>query len=194
MSKIVVVDSGRGFTKSLSSKGQKIFQSAIAQLPGDDFHLSVKTNPEDLWIKYKDENILVGDLAVRQRPGSATQDRDPDKTNRQNKIQILTACSLHSAKVDNIILLTNCPARDWKVQRGNIKKVFPGVYEVEHRAGEIAGEKREFAIVECHVLPEGETAYYGYCYDLNLRVVHQDVLDSNTLILDIGDQTWNYIQ
>ena len=193
MSRIVVVDSGRGFTKSFSSKGQRIFQSAISQLPGDDFRLTVKTNPEDLWVKFQEENFLIGDLAIRQRPGSATQDRDPNKTNNQNKLQVLTACSLHSSRVDNIVLLTNCPARDWKTQRLAIKKEFQGIYSLEHRAGNIRGEKREFEILDCYVLPEGETAYYGYCYDLNLRLIHSEVFNSNTLVLDIGDQTWNYI-
>jgi hypothetical protein len=193
MSRVVVVDSGRGFTKSLSSKGQMVFQSAIAPLPGNDFRLTVKTNPDDIWIQLGQENILVGDLAVRQRPSSATQDRNPDKTNRQNMVQILAACSLHADRADNITLLTNCPARDWKAQRKIIQEKFKGIYSITHKAGDMAGKKTEFAIVDCHVLPEGECAYYGYCYNQDLKLIHPEVFESNTLILDIGDQTWNYI-
>lgn len=194
MAILVTADSGRSYTKSFSLKvGERIFQSTIARISASTFHLSVKTQPEDIWIIYQGENILLGDLAIRQRPGSATQERDPDKSNEQNKIQVLTACSFHINSGDDITLLTNCPARDWRSQRSNIKKAFIGEHTIEHKAGTLAGMTKSFTISNCNVLPEGASAYYGYCYDLNLNPVHPEVLTHNTLVLDIGDQTWNYV-
>jgi len=195
---IIVVDSGRSFVKSLSVSKEKtfqpkIYQSAMAELPGNDFNLTIKSYPDDIWVKYENQNILLGGLAVRQRPDSAIQDRNPDKTNRQNKIQIVTACSLHTGKTDEVTLLTNCPARDWKKQKAIIENYFRGYHKIEHRAGDMAGKTTEFFIERCHALPEGEIAYYGYCYDTNLKEKHTEVLSANTLVLDIGDETINYI-
>jgi hypothetical protein len=200
MGKIIVVDSGRSFVKSLSVGTKdlkinqtKIFQAAMAELPGDGFNLNIKPYPDDLWVKYENQNYLLGSLAVRQRPDSAIQDRNPDKTNRQNKIQIITACSLHTDRTDEIILLTNCPARDWKKQKPIIENYFRGYQKIEHRAGDMSEKTTEFFIERCHALPEGEIAYYGYCYDTNLKEKHTEVLSTNTLVLDIGDETVNYI-
>jgi hypothetical protein len=192
MDKIVVVDSGRAFVKSLSSKGPKVFQSALAETDGK-FKLTVRTNPDDLWIRYQNNEYLVGDLAVRQKPGSAVQDRDSNKTNQQNFIQVITACSLHVELGQNIILLTNCPARDWSDQEETVENLFPGYYIIDHKAGDINGRKIAFKIKECHVLPEAEAAYFGFCYNTDLKLTRPDVFNAKTLILDIGDQTCNYV-
>ncbi len=193
--KIIVVDSGRCFVKSLCDGKSKVFQSAIAKLPEGDFRLSVKTMPDDIWIKYGMFDYLLGSLAVRQKPDSATQDRNPDKTNEQNILQTIAACSLYAGRGEEIILLANCPARDWKSQKKNLEKTLIGTssYSVFHKAGDMAGTHSYFTVSECHVLPEAETALYGYCYDSKLNLIHEDVFNSYVLVVDVGDQTCNYI-
>ncbi len=193
MKKIIVVDSGRCFVKSLCN-GTNVFQSAMAKLPEGEFRLSVKTMPDDLWIKYGMNDYLLGNLAVRQKPDSATQDRNPDKTNEQNILQTITACSLYAGRGEDIVFLANCPARDWKSQKTKIEDTFKDKsYSVYHKAGDLAGTHSYFSIKECHVLPEAETALYGFCYDLDLNLIHEEVFNSYVLIVDIGDQTCNYI-
>jgi hypothetical protein len=193
--KIVIVDSGRAFVKSLCAGKSKIFQSAIARLPEGEFRLSVKTVPDDIWVKYGMNDFLLGNLAVRQKPDSATQDRNPDKTNEQNILQTIVACSLFAGRGEEIILLANCPARDWKSQKKKLEEALVGKtsYSVFHKAGDMAGTHSYFSVSECHVLPEAETALFGYCYDLNLNLIEPEVFNSNVLVVDIGDQTCNYV-
>lgn len=193
--KIVVVDSGRCFVKGLCNGKSNIYQSALAKLPEGDFRLSVKTMPDDIWIRYGMNDYLLGNLAVRQKPDSATQDRNPDKTNEQNILQTITACSFYSGHGEEIILLANCPARDWKSQKKKLEQALIGTssYSIFHKAGDLKGTHSYFTISECHVLPEAETALFGYCYDLNVNLIHPEILNSNVLVVDIGDQTCNYV-
>ena len=192
--RVVVDDSGRAFNKNYSREiGSKNFQNVIAENDGT-FKLTVKTNPTDLWVEYLNKDYLIGDFAIRQKKDLLVQDRSPNKTNRQNLLEIVVAVSLHVRKQgENIHLITNCPPRDWDKQRDLIAKSLIGPQEVIHKAGDLKGKKVEFFITQCNVIPEAEAAYYGYCYDLNLNLVHSEVWKSRTLIIDIGDQTCNYV-
>lgn len=201
MAKIISVDNGRAFNKSFCNGKSRVFQTAYAPIEGD-FNLTVKGLPDDIWIRHESREWLIGDLAVRQKPKKAIQDRDPNKINQQNIIQTLAACSFYTSGNnfydkhihDKVILLCNVPARDYSAQRDGIKASFQGkTHIIEHKAGDLAGKTSEFTIEECHVLPEGECTYYGTVYDLNLNLVREDILNSPTLVVDIGDQTVNYI-
>src|SRR5690606_27806316 len=115
MSRIISVDSGRQFVKALSGGKRKLFQSVVAPAP-ERFNLEIKDNPEDFVINQQGEGNLIGGLALRQST-SAIQERSTDKSNRQNILLVLTACSLFAEPGEKITLLTNCPARDWRTQR-----------------------------------------------------------------------------
>ena len=189
--KIIVVDSGRQFVKALSGGKRKLFQSVVAMAP-ERFNLEIKDKPEDLFINHQGEGWLIGGLAFRQST-SGTQERSSDKANQQNLLLVLTACSLFAEPGEKVTLLTNCPARDWGTQRDRLKGVFKGYHRVEHKAGERKGRVIDFTITETFVFPEGEMAFFGYVYDQFLNVRFPDLLSSNVLILDVGDQTCNYI-
>lgn len=190
--KVISIDNGRAFNKSYCNGKNRVFQTAYAPIEGK-FNLTVKGLPDDIWIEHEGREWLIGDLAVRQKPKKAIQDRDPNKINQQNIIQTLAACSFYANRED-IILLCNVPARDFSAQKDNIKQAFKGrTHIVTHKAGDLAGKTSEFTFADCHVLPEGECTYYGTVYDLNLRVVREDILNSPALVLDIGDQTINYV-
>ncbi len=191
MAKIVSVDNGRAFNKSFCNGKSRVFQSAMARIEGK-FNLTVNGLPDDIWIENNSQEWLIGDLAVRQKKDAAIQDRNQDKTNQQNIIQTLTACSLHAGNED-VILLCNVPARDFSTQKEQIESRFIGTHRILHKAGDMAGKESIFKIKACHVLPEGECAYYGVVYDLKLQAIREDILNSNTLVVDIGDQTTNYI-
>jgi hypothetical protein len=191
MAKVVSVDNGRAFNKSFCNGKSKVFQSAMAPIEGQ-FNLTVRDLPDDIWIEHHGKEWLIGDLAIRQKKDAAIQDRNPDKTNQQNIVQTLTACSLHANRED-IVLLCNVPARDYSDQKERVEKGFIGEYRITHKAGDMAGKEICFKIKECHVLPEAECAYYGAVYDLNLKVAREDILNAATLVVDIGDQTTNYV-
>jgi len=55
------------------------------------------------------------------------------------------------------------------------------------------GITTESNIEKCFEFPECETAYYGAAYDLDLNLVNPDIWNYPTLILDIGDETTNYV-
>jgi len=189
--RVVVVDSGRQFVKALSEGRRILFQSVVAAAPGR-FNLEIKDNPEDLFISHQGEGWLIGSLALRQST-SGVQEGSADKANRQNLLLVLTACSLFAEPGEKITLLTNCPARDWGTQRERLSEVFNGYHRIEHKAGKRKGRVIDFTITETFVFPEGEMAFYGYVYDQFLNVRFPDLLRSNVLVLDIGDQTCNYI-
>jgi hypothetical protein len=191
MENIVIVDSGRAFTKRLRGTKTEVFQSVIAK--SDGFNLLTNTRPSDILVNYKGDDWAVGDLAIRQFPDGILQNRDEDKTNMQNEIQTLTACSMLTGNREHVTLLANCPAGDWGKQRDKIKEAFLGVHKIVHGAGDMKGKVIDFVIDDCHVIPEAEAAYFGYCYDLNLNLVYPKVYNSNVLVLDIGDQTVNYV-
>jgi hypothetical protein len=190
--KVISIDNGRAFNKSYCNGKHHVFQTAYAPIDGD-FNLTVKGLPDDIWIQHDGREWLIGDLAVRQKPKKAIQDRDSNKINQQNIIQTLAACSFYANRED-IVLLCNVPARDFSAQREQIKQAFKGrTHVITHKAGDLSGKTSLFTINDCHVLPEGECTYYGTVYDLNLRLVREDILNSPTLVIDIGDQTVNYV-
>ncbi len=205
--KVVSNDSGRSFDKSYcpdSKVKSKVFQAVMA--PAEtNFNLTVKTEPSDLWIDYQPgnngyfsgfpnqkESYLLANLAIRQKPKSLITDRDGDKSNRQNIIQTLVACSFY-AKNENIVLLTNVPAGEFSRQYDSLAKSFKGVHRVTHKAGDMTGVVSEFNIAKCYVFPECESAYFGAAYDLDLNLVNKDLWQYPTLIIDIGDETTNYV-
>lgn len=193
MTKIISIDSGRGYVKGLCEGNTIMFPAAIANAP-EELNMHVESKPNDLWVKINNHNIFVGDLAIRQRPGSVTQERNADKTNEQNLLQILTAISLFATFPDDVILLINVPARDYSNQREQLKHKFEEKsFSVHHKAGNMSGKTSHFTITECHVLPEGESSYYGVVFNNNLNIVRKDIFNAMTLVLDIGDQTTNYI-
>lgn len=191
MFKVISVDNGRSFSKSYCNGRSHVFQSVLASTE-NEFNLTVETKPSDLWVEYLGENWLIGDLAVRQRPTKVIQDRSRDKSNQQNILQTIVACS-HYTKNENIILLANLPARDYRQQKETMQNVFKGTYRITHKAGDLAGKVVEFCIDQCYVLPEGECGYYATVYDLNLNVVNKEILNNPCLVLDFGDQTTNFI-
>ncbi len=191
MTKVLSVDAGRQFVKVVSDGKKKIFQSVMAEAP-EKFNLEIKDNADDLFINHGGQNYLIGDLALRQST-SATQDRSANKGNKQNIILTIVACSLFVDPGEKITLLTNCPARDWGRQRDKIKGMLEGYHRIDHKAGKHKGRAIDFTIKQAHVFPEGEAAYWGYIYDRFLNVEQPDLLKANVLVLDIGDQTCNYI-
>lgn len=189
--KIIVVDSGRQFVKVLSEGKRRLFQSVVAAAPYK-FNLEIKDREGDLFIHHQGEGYLIGGLAFRQST-SGVQERSSNKANKQNLLLVLAACSLFAEPGEKITLLTNCPARDWGTQRERLAEAFKGYHKIEHKAGERKGRVIDFTITETFVFPEGEMAYFGYVYDQFLNVRFPDLLASNVLILDVGDQTCNYI-
>lgn len=193
MTKIISIDSGRGYVKAMCNGVTEMFPAAIASAP-DELNMNIEGKATDLWVKINNKSFFVGDLAIRQRPGSTTQERNSDKTNDQNVLQVLTAVSLFATFPDDVILLINVPARDYSNQRDKLQQKFNGKsFSVHHKAGKMAGKTSHFTIIECHVLPEGETSYYGVVFNNNLEIVRKDIFAAMTLVLDIGDQTTNYI-
>jgi hypothetical protein len=191
MNKVIVVDSGRQFVKCICEGKRLMFQSVLAPAPSR-FNLDLKTLPTDLWVEYKGKGYLIGDFAIRQSE-NGLQERSDDKTNAQNTLMIATACSVFANRGDKITLLTNCPTRDWGKQKEKLNQAFLGWYSVTHKAGQLKGKTAEFSITETHAFPEGEMAFFGSIYDSDLNVINPEYLNSNVLILDIGDQTCNYI-
>jgi hypothetical protein len=189
--KIITVDSGRQFVKVVTGGKRRLIQSLVAPAPVK-FNLEIKENREDLFIGYQGRNYLIGGLALRQST-NGIQERSPDKTNEQNILLVLTACSLFADPGDNVTLLTNVPARDWGSQRQRLAEALNGSHRIEHKAGEHKGRVIDFTIRETFVIPEGEAAFYGYIYDQFLNVIFPALLSSSVLVLDIGDQTCNYI-
>ena len=190
---IIVVDSGRQFVKAICGQTLRLIPSVVA--PAREFLMDLNlSDPKYHWVIINGNECFVGDLALDQAKDAA-QERDPDKSNRNNHILIVTACASfirHSG--EQVTLLTNCPARDWKRQRDQIRQAFIGNYWVTKKAGPNCGEKVEFDIVDVKVLPEGAMAYFGYIYNsifLNQR--HPEFLKANVLVMEIGDQTINYI-
>jgi hypothetical protein len=209
--KIISSDNGRSFNKSgcaypgINGTQFKtnVFQSVMAPAESG-FNLTVKIDPTDIWIEYQrggefgrgeylPEHYLANGLAIRQKPKSLINDRNSDKTNKQNIIQTLIACSFYAKTGDNVILLTNIPAGDYSAQQGKLGAALRGVHKIVHKAGDMKGVATEFNIEKCYEFPECETAYYGAAYDLDLNLVNPDIWNYPTLILDIGDETTNYV-
>jgi hypothetical protein len=189
--KVISVDNGRSFDKSYCNGKHNTFQVAMAPAEAS-FNLNVETKPSDLWVEYCGTNWFIGDFAIRQRPKKLIVDRDSDKCNQQNILLTLVACSFY-AQNENITLLTNVPARDYSEQQKTIQATLKGTYKVIHKAGDLKGKTAEFCIQECYAFPEGESAYFGSVFDLNLQMVNKDLWNYPTLIIDIGDETTNYI-
>jgi hypothetical protein len=189
--KVVSVDNGRSFDKSFCNGKQNCFQVAMSPAEAS-FNLNVETKPSDIWVEYLGTNWFIGDFAIRQRPKKLLVDRDSDKCNQQNIILNLVACSLY-AQNENIILLTNVPARDYSAQQTAIQGVLRGKYRIAHKAGDLKGRVSEFEITECHAFPEGESAYFGSVFDLDCKMINKELWAYPTLIIDIGDETTNYI-
>lgn len=209
--RIISNDGGRSFVKSgcfiQGMSGVKsntnVYQAVLAPAE-ENFNLSVRIEPSDLWIEYQrggdrgrkefnTEYYLGNGLAIRQKPKSLMNDRDKDKTNRQNLLQTLISCSFYAKSGDNVILLVNIPAGDYLDQFGRLSNALKGVHKITHRAGDMKGITTEFNIEKVHEFPECETAYYAAAYNLDLQIVNPTIWNYPTLILDIGDQTTNYV-
>jgi hypothetical protein len=195
MKRIISVDAGRSRVKAVETLGgmpvRKEFLAVLAPAP-DRFKLDIKQQDSDLWVNFENEEFLVGDLAIRQS-SLGVQERDSNKANKQNRSLIAVACSLFVENGDSITLLTNIPAQQWGLQCERVAEQLKGRYIITHRAGSLKGKRIEFVIDEVFPLPEGESAYFGYIYGSGVRPIHEELLLGNTLVLDIGDQTTNYI-
>jgi hypothetical protein len=192
MFKVISVDSGRSFVKSFCPRhSNQVFQSVIA--PGEaNFNLTVETKPGDLWVEYNKDNWFIGDFAIRQRPNKLMSDRDPDKCNQQNILLTLAAASLY-ARNENIVLLVNVPALDYSAQKRYLQSALKGQYKIIHKAGDMSGKASEFDVIEVRAFPEGESAYFGAAYDLDLNLANPDLVNYPSLVVDMGDETTNYI-
>jgi hypothetical protein len=188
--KVIIVDSGRQFVKTICNDRRRLFQAVVANAP-NGFNLNVNSSPDDLWVRFRGDSYLIGKMALRQS-SHGIQERDSNKVNLVNQILTLTACSLFVNLNDEIVLVTNCPVRDWSNQKKHLEEMFIGKHLITHQAGRLKGQSIELNIGDCHVLPEGSAAYYGFSFSTNL-VPDPVLINANTLVLDIGDETINYI-
>lgn len=189
---VIIVDSGRQFVKAICGQTLRLIPSVVA--PAREFRMDLNlSDPKYHWVAIDGQEYFVGALALEQSKDAA-QERDPDKTNRNNHILVVTACAsfLHRSD-EQVTLLTNCPARDWRRQKDHIRQAFLGRYTVTKKAGPDR-ETVDFTIGDVKVLPEGAMAYFGYVYDdENMVQLHPEFLKANVLVLECGDQTINYI-
>lgn len=191
MERMVIVDSGRNAVKTICNDERLLFPSVVS--PAHEFNMDVDlNNPEFFWINLDRAECFVGKLATKQSDYNF-QDRTRDKTNGNNKILIATAVSMFAEPGESITLITNIPARDWKAQKADLAKSLKGSYRLAHKAGIRQGMMVEFMIDRVYPLPEGAGAFYGYVYDKDLNILRPDYLDGRTLVLDIGDETINYV-
>jgi len=190
--KLVVVDSGRSAVKVITPEGFDLLIPAVVS-PAHEITMDVDLSKEDYyWLQFEGEEHFVGRLAMEQSR-FAYQDRSRKKSNQNNRLMIVTAIAACVDDGDEVILLTNCPARDWATQRHELTDFLKGIYSVTHRAGLKSGQTINFTITKVYPLPEGAGAFYGYIYTPYLELVHPDLLDGSCLVIEWGDQTVNYI-
>lgn len=193
--KTVIIDSGRSGVKVLYPQDETQLHFPAVVAPGHEFQMPVQENDplKALHVVISDlGEFFVGDLAVRQNR-AATQARDRDKSNQNNRVLIVTAASLFANEGDELRVVTNCPARDWAKQKAALAAALNGTYRVQHKRGFLAGVQHGFRI-DAKVLPEGAAAFFGTLYDWRtLRAVRPELAEGTTLVADIGDTTCNYV-
>jgi len=191
---LITVDSGRHGVKTICN-GERLFFPAVTA-PGHDFKMDIDTaKPGYYYINYLGNDYFIGDLAIKQSE-YGMEDRTRDKANSNNKLLILNAVSMFADVNDHVTLLTNVPARDWMAQKDRIAESLRGVYRIHHKAGIRQGMMVQFTIDKVFALPEGAGAFYGYVFDdgsLEVNPGREDYLDGQVLVLEIGDETVNYI-
>jgi hypothetical protein len=193
---VIVVDSGRFGVKAeeIKTSGvtvREFFPAVVA--PAHDFKLNVNTDISDhYWIRSSNQEYFIGKFALAQSK-NVLLDRTRDKGNLQNHLLVLNAVSLFAEPNAKVVLLTNCPARDWSSQVKKLSDTFKGAYSITHKAGKRKGMTVNFEIVQVHPLPEGCGAFYGFTFDNDLKVREPEFHDGGCLVLEIGDETVNYI-
>lgn len=190
MTKTIIVDAGRNAVKCLCNGQRRIFPSVVS--PAHEFQMEVNTTKDDCyWIRLGEQELFIGRLAVEQS-AFGTQDRSRDKSNFNNRAMIICAVSMFAFNED-VHLITNCPARDWAKQRQGIAESLQGHYSIPHRCGKWAGMLIDFNISKVSVLPEGTGAFYGFVYDEKLNLSQPKLMNAETLVLEIGDETINHL-
>jgi plasmid segregation protein ParM len=190
---LITVDSGRHGVKAICN-GQRLFFPAVVS-PAHDFNLDVDLdNPNYYHVTYEGKEYFIGDLAIKQSE-FGMQDRTRDKSNINNRLLIINAISMFAEQNETVTLLTNVPARDWKSQKGKIEESLRGAYRIQHKAGSRKGIYNWFGVDQVFALPEGAGAFFGYVFDDNLQVIRdrEGYLEGMSLVLEIGDETINYI-
>lgn len=191
MKKTVVVDNGRDAVKAECNGDYKLIKSVVA--PARDFNMEVDlSKPEYFWLVYNGKEYFVGELAYKQSD-IGTQNRGREKNTETDIIKLLCVSSLYADHGDRVTLLTNIPARDWRDQRETLVRSIKGNHVVMHKAGVKKDKVISYSIDEVFPLPEGAGIFYGYVYNEKLELLHPDLVKCNVLVLDIGDQTVNYI-
>jgi hypothetical protein len=201
---VIVIDNGRYGVKIVTEKLRKrlrdfrqfnekdrfLIRSVVA--PGKDFKMNVDLSDPNYFLIERDyQGYMVGDLAIKQSDNGEVN-RTEQKDTETDKILIACASSFVAENCDDLIVLTNCPVKNWTPEnRREIAQSFEGQYSVTHKAGIRQGERIHYKIIKVQVLPEGAGVFYDYVYDDNLNEVKPDFLNGTTLVLDIGDQTIN---
>jgi len=205
---VIIVDNGRfaskmvtprlrefhkGRTDVLEHQKDKLLIPAVVS-PGRKLKMDIDLNsPDRFWVEFPTSDYFVGNLALDQ--GAVKMVNRTDKKDTEvDKAIMLCNLSLVANNRDELTLITNCPARDWtKENRKKISQFYIGDHVVKHRAGVKNGTTVSFSVKKVHVLPEGAGAFYSFIYDDSLKVIHPEYQDGLTLVIEIGDQTTNYL-
>jgi len=207
--KTVIVDGGRSLIKTLHCRDRLAFPAVIA--PGREFQMPVKENDPlramHVTIKggpegFPEGEYFVGELAIQQARGEATQKRDRQKINKNNLVLSIAAASLYAFNGAEIRLVANLPARDWRSQKDALAVSLTGRYTVQHHRGFLSGMVHNFSVGPVIVLPEGAAAYFGAIWRMDwvdgigkgTPEVRNAVLGQGTCrVIDVGDTTVNVV-
>jgi hypothetical protein len=166
---VITVDNGRFGSKMITDRLKRYFRDykdipddmkdkllipAVVS-PGRELRMDIDTDsPDRFWIEYAERSHFVGGLALDQ--GQIHQvNRTEDKTTTEDRSIMLCNLSLVADNGENLILLTNCPAKTWadREERKRIANWHVGKFTVKHRAGIKKGSITSFAVEKAYVLP-----------------------------------------
>lgn len=197
----VSVDVGYGFTKAISSSGNRVIFPSVVGTGRDrnlasflnESHITSEMDLSELHLKINGSDYFVGDLAIKNSPdGSRVFDRE-----RFN--HLYTYILLHvaiqltvSPETDEVVLFTGLPLDYFKTQKDDFQRQLLNQQplHIEWQTG-FNRSKTSIRIMDCNVFPQGFSAVWATLLNHDGKEFNRDLLQEGNQIavIDIGYRT-----
>lgn len=192
MTEILGLDIGYGYTKGMTTRGQRVIPSLVGPAEAIRYESDVvEANGHGIAVEVNGRWRFVGEYASVQS-ASASQTLDVTRTgsNEQKALFYAVASELVRTNDERLAVVSGLPVADFDDHN---KEALKAMLEGDHEVTRRGKRARGFTVTGVYIIPQSMGSLFALVLDRRGQLVDGDLARGRVGIIDIGTLTTNYI-